>query len=102
MNLSLNALRRQKSRLRVFQDTVPSEQIVQTEAIEDTWENNELIEWALQRLDPDQRAVVVMRLIEGYSVEETSEILKVPMGTVASRLSRAQKKLKTILKPHIF
>jgi RNA polymerase sigma-70 factor (ECF subfamily) len=52
---------------------------------------------ALQRLEPEFRAVVVLRLVEGYSVKETAEILQLPLGTVASRLARGQKKLREIL-----
>ncbi len=57
-------------------------------------ELREALKQALQELDPDARAVVVLRLIDGYSVKETAEILGLPAGTVASRLARAQKKLK--------
>jgi RNA polymerase sigma-70 factor, ECF subfamily len=52
---------------------------------------------ALQRLEPEFRAVVVLRLVDGYSVKETAEILDVPQGTVASRLARGQEKLREIL-----
>jgi len=45
--------------------------------------------------------VIVLRLIEGYSTEETAGILNIPMGTVLSRLSRAQKKMKEKLIPFI-
>lgn len=53
---------------------------------------------ALGRLEPDFRAVVVLRLVEGYSVKETADMLKLPTGTVASRLSRAQRQLRETLK----
>jgi len=43
----------------------------------------------------------VLRLIDGYSTQETAQILKIPVGTVLSRLARAQKKLKEILLPVI-
>ena len=42
------------------------------------------------------RAVIVLRMIDGYSVRETAEILNIPEGTVASRLARAQVKLRQI------
>jgi RNA polymerase sigma-70 factor (ECF subfamily) len=42
--------------------------------------------------------VAVLRMLQGYSTRETSQILKVPQGTVLSRLSRAQEKLKDLLK----
>ncbi|MCB0580468.1 MAG: sigma-70 family RNA polymerase sigma factor, partial [Phaeodactylibacter sp.] len=52
---------------------------------------------ALQVLEPEFRVVVVLRLIDGYSVKETAEILELPQGTVASRLARGQQKLREIL-----
>jgi len=54
---------------------------------------------AIARLDEDQRAVVVLRLIDGYSTKETADILNIPLGTVLSRLNRAQKKLRKVLTP---
>lgn len=60
----------------------------------------EIVDAEVNKLDPDFRLVVVLRMIEGYSTEETSEILGIPLGTVLSRLSRAQKKLKTVLAKH--
>jgi len=44
---------------------------------------------------------VILRMIEGYSTEETAEILEIPYGTVLSRLNRAHTKLKTLLTPYI-
>ena len=52
---------------------------------------------ALQQIDPEFRVVVVLRLIDGYSVKETAEILELPQGTIASRLARGQQKLREIL-----
>lgn len=49
---------------------------------------------AVDRLPEGQRAVVVLRLIEDYSTEETSRILDIPYGTVLSRLKRGVEKLK--------
>jgi RNA polymerase sigma-70 factor (ECF subfamily) len=57
----------------------------------------DLVQAALLQLDKKQRIVVVLRLMEGYSTRETASILKIPEGTVLSRLSRGQKKLKEIL-----
>jgi RNA polymerase sigma-70 factor (ECF subfamily) len=60
----------------------------------------EIIDDEISRLDFVFRAVVTLRMVEGYSTEETSEILGIPLGTVLSRLSRAQKKLKAVLAKH--
>jgi len=58
----------------------------------------ELVNKALQAMDPKFRVIVTMRMLQGYSTKETAEILELPMGTVLSRLSRAQEQLKNILK----
>ena len=52
---------------------------------------------AIDRLSPDHRAVVVVRMIDGYSTKETAEILGVPAGTVMSRLARAMDRLESEL-----
>ena len=62
-------------------------------------ELKDVLRQALGRLSEEYRAVVVLRLVEGYSVSETAELLQIPMGTVASRLARAQKELQRYLKP---
>ncbi|HYQ29852.1 MAG TPA: sigma-70 family RNA polymerase sigma factor [Polyangiaceae bacterium] len=45
---------------------------------------------ALDRLEPDKRAVLVMFELEGLSCQEIAELLGVPKGTVFSRLSSAR------------
>lgn len=62
-------------------------------------ELQDMLRSALGRLSKEYRAVVVLRLVEGYSVSETADLLQIPMGTVASRLSRAQRELQAYLKP---
>lgn len=52
---------------------------------------------ALNELPADYRVTIVLHYIEGYSVSETAEILKVADGTVKSRLSRGRKKLRMFL-----
>ena len=44
----------------------------------------------LSRLPEEQRVVVVLVQVDGYSYREASEILGVPEGTVTSRLGRAR------------
>jgi RNA polymerase sigma-70 factor (ECF subfamily) len=48
-------------------------------------------------LDANFQAVATLRLIEGYSTEETSSLLGIPLGTTLSRLARAQQKLRLAL-----
>ena len=68
---------------------------------EDKSDTKDMVTYELKKLDPDFQSVVTLRLIEGYSTEETSEILGIPLGTVLSRLSRAQKKLKSVLSKYM-
>ena len=49
---------------------------------------------ALMRLKPELRVPLVLRYIEGYKVEEIAAILRLPAGTVKSRLSRGRRALR--------
>jgi len=48
------------------------------------------IEAALAELSPEERAVLVLRELDGRSYAEIAESLDVPLGTVKSRLVRAR------------
>lgn len=48
---------------------------------------------ALRSMTEDQRAVLELVAIEGYSYKEAAEVLDVPVGTVMSRLARARSTL---------
>jgi RNA polymerase sigma-70 factor (sigma-E family) len=59
-------------------------------------EHDEL--WAaLDRLPPRQRVVLVLRVVEDLSEDETAAMLGIPRGTVKSRLSRALDTLRAIV-----
>jgi RNA polymerase sigma-70 factor, ECF subfamily len=61
-------------------------------------ELQEKVQECMNRLDDDYREVLVLRDIQGFSYEEIGDILKVPDGTVKSRLFRARDALKDRLK----
>jgi RNA polymerase sigma-70 factor (ECF subfamily) len=52
---------------------------------------------ALMKLDDAQRAVVVLRDIEGMNYAQIAEVLDIELGTVRSRLSRARTNLREIM-----
>jgi len=52
---------------------------------------------ALNCLNEDQRAVVILHDIEGFSLPEVQLILDVPLGTLKSRLNRAHSRLRGVL-----
>ncbi len=60
-------------------------------------EKRELKE-AVRRLPPVFRDVVILHYYQGMGIAEISVILRVPEGTVSSRLSRARKRLEELLK----
>jgi RNA polymerase sigma-70 factor (ECF subfamily) len=52
----------------------------------------QLLDMALDELPLEQRTVLVLHQIEGFSAAEIAELLDLPAGTVASRLGRARTK----------
>ncbi len=99
INLSLNEIKRRKRISRFFVKSTDDVKYLFAEMPFENSEMKNLVQRGIQKLEPNFRAVIVLRLIEGYSTKETANILKLPEGTVLSRLARAQKKLKQILEP---
>ena len=97
INLSLNEIKRKKRRRLFF---LPIEDGLAVKAAEEQTDMKEILNAEIKRLDAEFQTVVTLRMIEGFSTEETAEILGIPLGTVLSRLSRAQKKLKLTLAKH--
>jgi RNA polymerase sigma-70 factor, ECF subfamily len=99
INLSLNVIK--KNRLRrflSFEEWSKKERASQGDNSNiEQLERDEIVRKALACLDAKHRSVIILRLINGYSTEETADILGLPAGTVLSRLFRAQEKLKAIL-----
>jgi RNA polymerase sigma-70 factor, ECF subfamily len=52
---------------------------------------------ALRSLTPLYRAAVVLVDVQGYSYEEAADILRIPVGTIRSRLARARSQLRLLL-----
>jgi RNA polymerase sigma-70 factor (ECF subfamily) len=61
-------------------------------------EMKERIDVALRTLSPEQRTVVVLFDLEGFSHREIAEIMKCPEGTVMSRLHYGRMKLRDQLR----
>jgi RNA polymerase sigma-70 factor, ECF subfamily len=53
-----------------------------------------LVESLLDRLSPPMRAALVLRELEGLDYEEIATVLKIPVGTVRSRLNTARSQFK--------
>jgi len=57
----------------------------------------ENVHQAIGRLSVEYRQVILLVDLEGYSYQEVSDILQVPIGTVMSRLSRARKHIRQLI-----
>ena len=103
VNMTLNELKRRKRVISLFSqkgdDEIQGLDIADSDASEKN-DAAEIVNKALMGLDPGFRIVVTMRMLHGYSTRETAEILDLPLGTVLSRLYRAQEQLRIILKKH--
>jgi RNA polymerase sigma factor (sigma-70 family) len=55
------------------------------------------LERGFRRLDPQQRALLVLRHFAGYEPSEIAEILGIPAGTARSRLHHAHRAMRAAL-----
>ena len=60
-------------------------------------ENIELMSKAVEMLSEKYKDIIILRFFEDQDYDAISDILKIPAGTVATRLNRAKKQLKEIL-----
>ncbi len=106
INLSLNALKKQK-RHRLYASLSFGNEDDKNAGLHnlpnyddehEARDVQELVQMALSKLDLKFRSVIVLRMLEGFSTKETAKTLGLPLGTVLSRLTRAQEKLKVELR----
>ncbi len=106
VNLAIDSLRRkQRSGTTVYDDTraTPEEQVAEPSAPDDpaaaleTKQVRALIAQGIAQLPPAQRAVLILREIEGLSYEEISRTVGCNLGTVMSRLFYARRKLRQVM-----
>jgi len=76
----------------------PSEYVKPGLALERSEDERQLQD-AMVRLSHEHREVLVLKDIEGMRYEDIAEILKVPIGTIRSRLHRARLELRELLQP---
>jgi RNA polymerase sigma-70 factor (ECF subfamily) len=82
-----------------FYDTIKSDEIDSNHYEQDAFTNllDDEISKAIEELPEDFRTVIILSDIEGFTYEEISDFVDVPVGTVRSRLHRARKMLYTQL-----
>jgi RNA polymerase sigma-70 factor, ECF subfamily len=63
-------------------------------------ELRERVQRALNELDPEDAAVILLRDLQDVPYEDVARVLEIPVGTVKSRLHRARQALKARLKAY--
>ena len=96
IRILLNVCRSQQRRA---QKMLPTEDVPIIQA--DTQQSTPLLD-ALLTLEEKFRLPLQLRYVEGYSVAEVARMLRLPEGTVKSRLSRGRDKLKALLNEEVF
>jgi len=56
----------------------------------------------LEELDDKYQEVLILKYLEDKNYQEISDILKKPMGTIATLLSRAKQQFKKVVKDKKF
>jgi RNA polymerase sigma-70 factor (ECF subfamily) len=60
------------------------------------------VQQALNKLDPEDAAVILLRDLQDVPYEEVARVLEIPIGTVKSRLHRARQALKSELASYFY
>jgi len=97
VNRAIN-LAKKRSRDKVIKTEYENESKIQAAPDKGKEERSGVVDTLLRSVDPDQRACLVLRDIEGLSYKEISDTLKVNINTVRSRLNRAREKLLNLKK----
>jgi len=93
VNLSIDHLRKNSNKYIGLEDSTT---MTSAENQEDR-ELYQLILTVSDRLKPKQKAVFILRDIEGFSFEEITKIMNMPVGNIRSNLHLARKNIKNFL-----
>lgn len=92
-NLWLDSVRKRSVREKIFKKSQEEFCEISTSHI-DSFIDNEEILGALKKLSDKLRIPIIMQYNLGYSYEEIAAYLKIPIGTVKSRISNGMKALR--------
>ena len=80
-----------------YKNNVPFEDCFENSPVEEQQDYTVLYQ-EIMTLKDKIRLPIVLHYIEGYSLEEIKQIMKIPLGTVKSRLHKGRQQLKLQLK----
>ncbi len=58
---------------------------------------NVMLQKALQEITPEERSILLLSTVQGYTTKEVAGMLELPQGTVSSKLHRTLKKLRKMM-----
>jgi RNA polymerase sigma-70 factor (ECF subfamily) len=96
-NLCIDRLRRDKTRAEADLEpdrTAGPEETTGPQRLAESGELGRMIRKALGRLPARDRAVLILREVQGLPYAEIAEILELPLGTLKARLHRAREQLR--------
>jgi RNA polymerase sigma-70 factor (ECF subfamily) len=82
---------------RFLKELLTNDNSIDPVAVAQNKELCQIIAGSLMKLDDAQRAVIVLRDIEGMNYNQIAKVLDIELGTVRSRISRGRKKLRESL-----
>lgn len=114
-NVCLDFIRKHKNKKAIsieqntFEDLQLKDSLVSEnpgpEKVAETNAQKQAIKEAMDKMNEKNRLVIILRDFMGLSYDEISDTMKVPVGTVKSRINRARNELRELLckdKEHLF
>ncbi|KQL53055.1 RNA polymerase subunit sigma-24 [Heyndrickxia shackletonii] len=93
-NLCYDRLKKNKKNKYVQMENLEQNSLRHSSSPIDSSNTKLIIQEAMKKLSFEHRSALVLRDVQGYSYEEISGILKIPIGTVKSRINTARGILK--------
>jgi RNA polymerase sigma-70 factor (ECF subfamily) len=99
-NLHSDYYRQQKKNNEVFRRPETGHENIPPETGHFEEDDYKRLEWALQRLEPDQREIIVMSRYQGLKYEEISKIRNISVPAIKVQVHRTMKELRKIYFNH--
>lgn len=97
-NIWLDEIRSRDVRVKaVVENKIPNIEQDSSEGNQENMYTLEQVLGVLNLMNEEQRMIISLVIIEGFSYAEAAEVLDIPQGTVMSRLSRARKKMLELI-----
>lgn len=96
---AVTQIRRERREDDALTEVATSDEVLDTHEFE-TAELASLVRSCLDELSVAHRTILTLRFLEGMNLEELADTLRLPLGTIKSRLHHAKLALRQTLKEH--